>query len=97
MIHQCIKRYYIIFKGKRICLKKDPRKGQCQRCKRKVGEGIKRTQIHHIKYHKKYPLKDTIELCVRCHNSAHHRRYKLYKNKPGGYLRFYKYKKKKRS
>lgn len=84
------------FKNKIIYFKENPRKGICKKCLRKVGHGIKRTQMHHLKYHDNDPLKDTIELCVRCHNKVHHRRYRLYKNKPGGYLRVYKTKKKKK-
>ena len=86
----------LVYKGKTVILKENPRTGQCSKCKRKVGEGIKLTVMHHLKYHDEDPLKDTIELCVRCHNKAHHRRYRLYKNKPGGYMRFYKTKKKKK-
>ena len=54
-------------KGKhRIVLEQNPRTGICQICLRKVGEGIKRTSLHHIQYHND-PLKDTIELCNSCH------------------------------
>jgi hypothetical protein len=58
------------FKDKRIRNLRDiPRIGQCQRCGKKIGEGIKRTNLHHILYHDDDPLKDTIELCVRCHTN----------------------------
>jgi len=47
-----------------VLLKENPRKGICLSCGRKG-----RTSIHHFgKYDEKDPLKDTIELCVSCHN-----------------------------
>ena len=51
------------FKGKHIMLKQNPRTGICSKCGKK---GL--THIHHIEYHDDNPLKDTIELCVGCHN-----------------------------
>lgn len=52
------------FRGKRISLSKNPRKGRCsnQKCVKEES-----TDIHHIKYHPEDPLKDTIELCNSCH------------------------------
>lgn len=61
----------ILFKGKSIHLKENPRKGVCSKCHRKVGQGIKRTNMHHLQYHDDDPLKDTIELCVSCHVKIH--------------------------
>jgi len=71
----------ILFKGKSIQLKYNPRKGQCTKCNLKIGdlyincEGkwavLKRTCLHHIEYHDDDPLKDTIELCVACHRRTH--------------------------
>lgn len=71
----------INFKGERIQLKRNPRTGQCMDCDRKVGEEyinwkgerkiLKRTALHHVKYHPKDPLKDTVELCLRCHLGRH--------------------------
>lgn len=58
----------IVFKGKRIWLKVYPRTGVCSNCKRKVGEGIKQTAMHHLQYHPEDPLKDTVELCPSCHD-----------------------------
>jgi len=59
----------ISFRGKRILLKENPRKGICSNCGKSVAKGeIKTTNIHHTKYHYDDPLKDTIELCVKCHN-----------------------------
>ena len=63
----------IVFKDKIVYVKNNPRKGICTKCLRKIGEGIKRTVIHHIQYHKEDPLKDTIELCNSCHNKIHWR------------------------
>jgi hypothetical protein len=58
----------INIKGQNVVyVESNPRTGQCSICLRKVGEGIKQTQIHHINYHDD-PLKDTIEVCVSCHN-----------------------------
>jgi hypothetical protein len=50
--------------GKRqILLKDNPRTGVCSLC-RKQGK----THLHHINYHENDPLKDTVELCISCHN-----------------------------
>jgi len=65
---QCKKQ--IVFKGKCTRLKENPRKGICQLCGRSVHKGeIKYTNLHHFKYDSKNPLANTIELCVRCHNT----------------------------
>ena len=37
-------------------------------CGKRVGQGIKRTHIHHIEYHDEDPFKSTVELCVSCHD-----------------------------
>lgn len=65
------------FQYKRIVLPHVPRKGICQNCNKKVGDEytnsngktlkIKRTHLHHLKYHNDDPLKDTMELCSSCH------------------------------
>jgi len=55
----------IRFKGKQILLKHNPRTGVCSQCG-KIGY----THMHHIQYHDDDPLKDTIELCVGCHNKT---------------------------
>lgn len=52
----------ILFFNRRIELDKNPRTGKCSMC---GNEG--RTEIHHIKYHEDDPLKDTIEVCAKCH------------------------------
>ena len=60
------------FKDKYLYLKEKPRKGICSICFRIVGDEIKQTQMHHFaEYHKDDPLRDTIELCVRCHRKVH--------------------------
>lgn len=56
----------IRFKDKRIILKENPRTGICSLCR---SQGL--THIHHIKYHEDDPLRDTIELCNRCHKIEH--------------------------
>jgi hypothetical protein len=57
----------ILFKGKRISIKEDPRIGICQLCGAVRGLDCKQTQMHHIQYHDDDPLRDTIEVCVKCH------------------------------
>jgi len=52
--------------GKQIILKENPRKGICSLCGKQG-----RTGMHHLQYHKDDPLKDTVELCVPCHNKQH--------------------------
>jgi hypothetical protein len=57
----------INFKGKRILLKDDPRKGICSWCGAVRGKDCKITNLHHIEYHDDDILKDTVELCASCH------------------------------
>ena len=64
------------FRGKSVHLEYNPRTGVCSKCHRKVGEGIKKTYMHHTKYHDNDPLKYTIELCGRCHWEEHWKRKK---------------------
>jgi Predicted restriction endonuclease len=54
------------FKNQRIRLNENPRKGICQWC---GYQGY--THMHHAEYHDDDPLKDTIELCARCHKGLH--------------------------
>ena len=56
----------IRFKDKRILLKENPRTGVCSLCRR---QGL--TNMHHLKYDEKDPLKYTIELCPSCHIKEH--------------------------
>jgi hypothetical protein len=68
----------LTFKDKRIRLTKNPRTGQCQICKLRIGDEfinryghkaiIKHTHLHHAKYHNDDPMKGTIELCNSCHS-----------------------------
>ena len=55
------------FKGRKILLKHNPRTGVCSLC-RKQGK----THMHHMKYHDDDVLRDTIEVCISCHNREHH-------------------------
>ena len=61
----------IKFKDKRIHVKEIARNGICSFCGAVKGVDCKKTQLHHFKYHDDDPLKDTIELCVSCHNKQH--------------------------
>jgi hypothetical protein len=56
-----------------------PRRNQCDACKRKISDGIKRTNRHHWKYAYKYrtvkanpdlALENTSEYCYHCHQIA---------------------------
>jgi hypothetical protein len=71
IIHKVYGPRRVTFKDRRLPLKHNPRTGQCTDCHRKVGEGIKRTAMHHLEYHPEEPLKDTVELCMRCHMHRH--------------------------
>ena len=53
----------IKYKGKYKYVGTEVRTGICSLC-RKQGQ----TQMHHINYHDDDVLKDTIELCIQCHN-----------------------------
>ena len=62
----------ITFRGERVSLDHNPRKGICSLCCKSVKNGvIKQTQLHHIKYDEIDPLLHTIELCVSCHHKQH--------------------------
>jgi hypothetical protein len=61
----------VVFKGKQIMMDFNPRKGICRKCGKKVDIEIKNTNLHHKKYHEEDILRDTIELCVNCHNKRH--------------------------
>ena len=68
---------HMLFVDKQILLKKRALTGNCKRCGKSIGDEyidkfgniaiIKRTSMHHIKYHDDDPLKDTMELCNSCH------------------------------
>jgi hypothetical protein len=70
----------LVFKGKQMYVKENPRKGVCSKCGKKSGEQYLNyngklsaviTHIHHLEYHEEDVLKDTIELCNSCHRSEH--------------------------
>jgi hypothetical protein len=63
----------LVFKGKRILLKENPRKGVCTRCGAIKGINCKITNMHHIRYHDDDILKDTVELCASCHSKESER------------------------
>jgi hypothetical protein len=51
------------FKNQVVHLKENPRKGICSLC----GRTDLKTDMHHIQYHDRKPLKDAIEVCASCH------------------------------
>lgn len=77
--------------GKSIYLKENPRKGKCKLCEKGVGDkfidckGRKKTikyiNMHHKKYYKNDPLKDTEILCPSCHSKITMRKRLLKKQK----------------
>lgn len=74
IVHKVYGPRRVNYKGIRIQLKDNPRKGICSWCGRKIGEGIKKTALHHFsEYHDDDPLKDTIEICVSCHTKENWR------------------------
>ena len=62
--HEQNKGCYIRYKGRRIKLPNNPRKGFCVVCNTKIDENL---PLHHEVYHDDDPLKDTFELCRSCH------------------------------
>jgi hypothetical protein len=65
------RRRRVAFKGKQITVESCPRLGQCTKCSRRIGDDIKRTNMHHDEYHEYDVLKDTRELCLSCHLEEH--------------------------
>ena len=68
----------IMYRNRSVVVSK-PRKNICDACKRKVGDGIKRTNRHHWKYAYTYKtvkanpelaLDNTVEYCFHCHQIA---------------------------
>jgi len=57
------------YKGKRIPLENIARTGVCSAC----DSTDKQTVLHHTQYDDNDMLKHTIELCVSCHTTEHHR------------------------
>jgi len=65
-----LKKSWVSYKGKTIILDFEPRIGICSKC----GKNDERTALHHMSYDDEDPLKNTIEVCVGCHNKIHKRR-----------------------
>jgi ribosomal protein S27AE len=73
--HSITRNWVTSFKGKSRYIGFRPKREVCSRCGMKKGEkytiwGEQKTvkiDLHHIQYHEDDPLKDTIELCGRCH------------------------------
>jgi hypothetical protein len=64
----------VLFRNKVVVLKSNPKIGVCNLCRAVAGQSnaqtgkiYKTTHIHHESYHTENPLKDTIEVCPRCH------------------------------
>jgi len=55
------------YKGKLVYLKKNPRIGVCNLCRAVYPFDCGKTDIHHVEYHDDDILKDTLEVCPRCH------------------------------
>jgi len=62
-----LRKSWVSYKGKTITLDVEPRKGYCSDCKTKDAH----THLHHEEYHDDDPLKDTVELCIKCHSKRH--------------------------
>ena len=62
----------IRFRGKRVYNKSEVlRIGVCNWCRGVVPFDCKITDTHHESYHEEDPLRDTIEICPKCHNAYH--------------------------
>lgn len=64
----------IDFRGKKVLLGEDPKRGVCNICRYVVGEVhptsgkvYKRTHMHHEAYNENKPTDHTIETCPYCH------------------------------
>lgn len=60
-----LRKSWVTFKGKRIELDFEPRKGICSKC-HKIDN---RTHLHHTQYDESDPLRYTVELCASCHGA----------------------------
>ena len=77
LCHKCRNKIKIIFRGKAVYLKENPRNGVCSECNKKIGDPftnnigkpvkIKRTHLHHDEYNSDDVLEHTRELCASCH------------------------------
>ena len=64
----------IMFLGKHIRFKENPRTNTCTECGRSYPEELKQqTVMHHEKYDPRNPLAHTVELCHSCHTTLHNR------------------------
>jgi hypothetical protein len=57
----------VTFGDKVLHVKENPRIGVCNICRAVVPFDCLKTDTHHEKYHIDNPLKDTLEVCSRCH------------------------------
>jgi len=65
--HQFLQRLdTILYRGRIIRYPYNVKTGICCSC-----GSTKNTQLHHIVYHDKDPLRDTLELCASCHGNWH--------------------------
>lgn len=70
--HEETMRKRITFKGKRVYLKENPRKGVCSNCGAIISEEQDRqAPMHHEFYDEKNPEAGTFELCDKCHTTFH--------------------------
>lgn len=59
----------LVYKRKNITLPYNPRIGVCSWCRAVAPIDTPRTHLHHEKYDDNNPLANTIELCMKCHNT----------------------------
>lgn len=78
LCHNCASIYFynpnrkrMLFRGKRLCLKFQPKTGVCNLCRAVEGIDCKRTNIHHVAYNDTNPLLNTLEVCPACHIRQH--------------------------
>ena len=57
----------LTFEDKVLHVKENPRIGVCNMCRAVFPFDCVKTDMHHEKYNKNNPLKDTLELCPNCH------------------------------
>ena len=59
------------FKGRRVYLRENPRRGICSCCARERQENEPQFHLHHEVYDSSNPLAHTKELCRSCHAKHH--------------------------
>jgi len=74
------------FVDKQVIADEVPRVGVCSLCRAVLGEInaqtgrlCKQTHIHHWSYHTDDPLRDTLEVCNRCHTLSHWHQFHSYR------------------